>query len=224
MYSGVCAHNGVKSGMESDSVEDRLWLMTQVLSRTGAVEWVSQEWTTLKELVLGKEFKVTPRTKATHMDYDMKRKPDRSSFSTQYPVIEGVKYEIANFSTVPFESIEEYRYYRRKKKDVDVLRTEKDWEKFFVKIDTGNCGAKVRDLAWAILNSCIMGHRSNRWCIPMLEKLTGQERNDWINSHNTSRKVFTGNDWKNAGKRERQTHILDRELLVEKLDELMSDV
>lgn len=38
VYAGVCAHNSAKSPFDSDTYEDRLWLMTQVLGRTGPVK------------------------------------------------------------------------------------------------------------------------------------------------------------------------------------------
>ena len=52
-YDGVCAHNSTKSGFESDSYDDRKWLMTKVLSRTGTVDYIEDDWTSFKEIVKG---------------------------------------------------------------------------------------------------------------------------------------------------------------------------
>ena len=85
-YEGVCAHNSTKSGFISDCYDDRLWLMKQVLSRTGTVDWVNQKWTPTKDLVHGKTFIVTDTTVHTRMDYDLKRKPDRK-YSAPFPSV-----------------------------------------------------------------------------------------------------------------------------------------
>lgn len=222
-YEGVCAHNSSKSGYDPDSYEDRLWLMTQILSRISAVDYTDNRWTKFKDLVQGKEFEVTTIITHVSMDFDMKRKPDKSSFHTEYVTIDNTTYEIANFTTVPFEDVAEFRKYRAKKKLCTVLRTMDDWKLFWDKVDLDAGGYRVRDKEWAILNSCIMGHRCHRWTIPKLDELTGQARCDWINTHNTSSKQFTPNDWKNAGRPSRQVNMLPDMLLKEKLEELMAD-
>ena len=221
-YEGVCAHNSTKSGYPSDSYEDRLWLMTQVLKRTGTVDYQNSEWTTFKELVQGKEFVVKETTKHIRMDFDMKRKPDRDSFYTSTIMIEGETYEIANFTTVPFRTIAEFKEYRQRKTTVSCLRTMDDWNIFWFKTDAKSTNIKVRDMDWAILNSCIMGHRAGFWNITMLNELQGNERDEWINSHNTSTKKWKANDWKNAGRNSRQANMLPREMLEDKLQELMN--
>lgn len=222
-YEGVCAHNSTKSGYPSDSYEDRLWLMTQVLKRTGTVDYKNSEWTTFKELVQGKDFVVKETTKHIRMDFDMKRKPDKGSFHTSTVIIEGEAYEIANFTTVPFRNVAEFKEYRQRKATVSCLRTMDDWNMFWFKTDAKSTNVKVRDIDWAILNSCIMGHRAGFWNIPKLDELQGADRDAWINTHNTSTKVWKPNDWKNAGRNSRQANMLPREMLEEKLQELIND-
>ena len=221
-YDGVCAHNSTKSGFESDSYEDRLWLMTQVLGRTGTVDYTDEEWTSFKDLVQGKPFVVKPETRHIRMDFDMKRKPIRGSFTTDRVIVEGQEYEIAHFDTEPFRNIEEFRLYRNKKKLTDVLRTESDWEIFWLKLDFNATGAQPRNMEWAILNSCIMGYRSGRWDIPGLNDKTVEEKCEWINAHNTSDRTFKPSDWKNARRPERQVNMLPREMIESKLEELIN--
>lgn len=222
-YEGVCAHNSTKSGHPSGSYEDRYWLMTQVLTRTGTVDYKSSEWTTFKELVQGQEFSVKNTIKHIRMDFDMKRKPDRKSFFTQSVTIGKESYEIVNFTTVPFQSIAEFREYRQRKATVSCLRTMEDWNIYWFKTDAKSCSIKVRDMDWSILNSCIMGHRAGFWNIPKLDILRGADRDAWINLHNSSRKIWKANDWKNAGRNSRQANMLPREMLTEKLTELIND-
>lgn len=83
-YPGVCAHNSTKSGYESDSYEDRLWLMTQVLKRTGTVDYTANEWSSFKSVVKGEQFRTAPVTRHIRMDFDMKRKPIRDSIFTMW--------------------------------------------------------------------------------------------------------------------------------------------
>ncbi|RHV36754.1 hypothetical protein DXB59_07650 [Ruminococcus sp. OM05-10BH] len=221
-YDGVCAHNSSKSGFASDSYEDRLWLMTQVLGRTGTVDYTDDEWTSFKDLVQGKPFVVKTETRHIRMDFDMKRKPIRSSFTTDRVVIEGTEYEIAHFDTDPFRNIEEFRLYRNKKNLTDVLRTESDWDLFWLKLDLNATGAQPRNMEWAILNSCIMGYRAGRWDIPGLNDKTVVEKCEWINAHNTSGHKFKPSDWKNARRPERQANMLPLEMIKTTLDELIN--
>ena len=156
------------------------------------------------------------------MDFDMKRKPIRGSFTTDRVIVEGQEYEIAHFDTEPFRNIEEFRLYRNKKKLTDVLRTESDWEIFWLKLDLNATGAQPRNMEWAILNSCIMGYRSGRWDIPGLNDKTVEEKCEWINAHNSSDRKFKPSDWKNARRPERQANMLPREMIESKLEELMN--
>ena len=216
-YDGVCAHNSTKSGFDSDSYDDRFWLMKSVLTRTGTVDYSAPEWTSFKDIVKGKPFEVNQVVRHIRMDYDMKRKPDRSSFEPKYVTLDGQTYEIANFTTFPFEYVKEFREYRQRKSSVSCLRTIADWDLFWFKTEARSTNNKVRNVDWSILNSCIMGHRAGFWTIPKLDELTGQARCDWINTHNHSGKPFTPTDWKNAGRNSRQANMLPRELLVEQL-------
>ena len=223
LKNGVCAHNSTKSGYEPDSYEDRCWLMTQVLSRTGPVEYTAKEWTQFKQLVQGKDFAVKSVSRRVHMDFDMKRKPLKDSFTQKFVPLNGVEYEVANFTTMPYESVTEFKMYRELKKGMTCLRTMPDWDIFWSKAEVKGAGLKVRDMDWAILNTCIMGHRAGFWRIPKLTELSGQARSEWINSHNTSKKRWKDADWKNAGRNSRQANMLPRELIQDKLEELMGD-
>lgn len=223
---GVCAHNGLKSWCTPDSYGDRLWLTIHVLKRTKKVKFLYKEFVNLQDMMnKGFDFAVRRVYRNISCDFDLKRKPDRNTFSTDHPfIIEGETYEIAHFSTVPYENIDEFLLYRRKKSAVDAqnkcLRTEADWERFFLKIDTDDCGAKVRDLDWSILYSCIMGYRAGMWDIPALNDLSLKDKLIWINDHNNSGKEFKESDWKNARKPERQAKMLPKDIVEDKLTEL----
>lgn len=74
---------------------------------------------------------------------------------------------------------------------------------------------------WDVLYDCVIGHRAGLWTIPKLDELHGAERNEWISKY--SRRPFTTDDWKNAGRPARQKNLLPKELLCEKLIELQAD-
>lgn len=221
--NGVCAHNGVKSGYEPDSYADRLWLAKSALKRTGPVIYPERIWTTFKEVVRGKEFKVVEKSGNKRMDFDMKRKPVESSVLTMYPEVVGVKYEIANISSEPYKTVEEFRKYRRIKENMNVIRTADDWEEFFRKVNYAEYGVRPRDMEWAKLNSCIMGHRAGLWTIPALSKGTVAEKCKWLNTHNKSKHTVTESDWKHARESKRQANMLPRHFYEDLLDELIND-
>ena len=142
---GVCAHCSARSDYPKDSVEDRTWLMTQVLSRTGKILSITPVWVTFKDFLKEKhkDFDVFKMDRHLSMDFDMKRKPVRDSFHTVKPVINDTEYEIANFTTIPYKDVEEFWLYRTlkdkiveetKKKPSFALRTKYDWEVLFWQI------------------------------------------------------------------------------------------
>lgn len=219
---GVCAHNSFKTGETEDSYADRLILMQHVLSRTNTVPCIYDVWPNLKDLVHGKSFVIKEDKKGIRMDFDMKRKPIQDSFKTDKVVVEDAEYEIAHFDTTPFDTVEEYRIYRAKKELCKVLRTESDWDTFWLKIRLKDTKAQPRDLEWSILNSCIMGHRCELWNIPGLNDKSVDEKCAWLNTHNTSSKKFKPTDWKNARRPERQVNMLSMEMIEAKLAELMN--
>ena len=226
-YAGVCAHNGAKSGYDSDSAEDRMWLMIGVLGRTGRVSCRENVQTKFKDLCHGLPYAETIAERHISMDFDMKRKPVEESAVTVFPIIDGKKYEIMNFDTVPFDTVEEFSYYRTRKELCTCLRTAADWKRFRDGLNSPIAGTHTGKPAdeWTILFSCIMGYRAGRWVIPALEdkKRSVQQRCDWINTHNNSKHVFKISDWKNARNPDRIKTMLPREDLEKKLMELISD-
>lgn len=221
---GVCAHNGTKSGYRSDSYEDRLWLTTQSLGRTGPVEFSDTEWTSFKKLVAGEPFRVKSIRKRVRMDFDMKRRPVQSSIVTVYPVINGQQYEVANFTTEPFENPAEFQTYRAVKEKVSCLRTAEEWEVFFKKLSYHGTSAKPRDFEFSKLMSVIMGYRNKMISIPYLDNpgLTVEEKCAWINRFNSSEKAFTASDWKNARRPDRVSSMLPQELLGSLIEKMQA--
>ena len=150
---GVMARNGAISGFrkkDKGSYQERLWLMDKVLARTAKIQYQTTDWVKFKDIVLGRkpDFDVVDSPMHRSMDYDIKRKPVRNSFTTVKPVINGTEYEIANFTTVPYLDVGEYKEYRsleewivtdRKRSPSKALRTLYDWtELFFHRLEQKN--------------------------------------------------------------------------------------
>ena len=221
---GVNAHNGLKSPYESDTYEDRDWMMKQTLSRTGAIHCVVIQHTSLIEMKKkGKKYCEYKAGKDISMAFDLKRKPVRSSFKTVHPIIDGTEYEVANFDTVPYTDVNEYRLYRNRKSASNALRTEADWHKYFLKVDGNMTAKREKDKDWIILKDCVMLCRMNIISIPNLDDespLSVDEKCTWIMSHNTSNNVFNKNTWKDVNKKDRQKNFLPYEQLEDKIAEL----
>ena len=213
---GVCAHNGTKSGFLPDSYADRLWLFTECLTRTGPVAYNCEEWTPFRKLVEGTPFRVENNPKSVRMDYDLKRKPAQESIVTVHPQVAGMTYEIANFTTVPFETIAEFLKYRNVTKNVSCLRTKSDWDIFFGKLSYHGSGARPRDTELSKIKSVIIAHRHKLISIPFLDSpaLSVKEKCAWINKLNPTSKKYTADDWKNARRSERFATMIPLEELT----------
>ena len=223
---GVCAHNGYISGFVKDSYEDRKDLMQKVLSRNGKVLSISESKTSFKEIIL-KEKKLECRKRHTNlsMDFDMKRKPVYSSIKTIYPIIEHETFEIANFNTKPFDTIDEYILYLKIKKGKKVLRTQEHWALFFSSVGIRSLGIKKRcqDFEWLKLKTCVMGHRLKKWNIPYLDsKVKLDDKIAWINQFNKSNRMFNKENWKNAGRKKRENEMIDDIYVQELLTEMIN--
>ena len=234
-YDGVIARNGAKSPYERMTLQDRKWIMTAVLGRTGKVYCEETSWIPFRDLAGGKDFIVFQLSRELSMDFDMKRLPIRDSFYTERPAVDGSEYEVACFDTRAFADMDDFAAYRAKAKNCKCLRTIDDWKRFWIKIDGMNSDTKtvrtqtglprIRDLDWSILNSVIRGYRAGLWDIPYLNdpNLTVADKCAWIQSFNhCESKIFTINDWKHAGEKKRQQTILPMETIEPLLKEMQA--
>ncbi len=224
---GVCAHSGYVTGFVKDSYDDRVQLMTRVLSREGKLKSVTKTFTTFRRLANIKnpvDFCVEERSSDLSMDFDMKRKPIRDSFYTANTVIDDTTYEIANFNTEPYENVDEFILYKNTAKGCKVLRTSSDWKLFFAKISGKHSGnrRRIKDLNWSVLFTCVMGHRLGVWVIPFLDDpdMSLNDKLKCINYFNRSEKSFEVSDWKNAGRQNRASQMLERTVVEDLLMEM----
>lgn len=217
----VCAHNSLKTPYPSKSYEDRLWMIDKCLTREGSVEYVQKVFVGFKELALGAPFRVFDSKRAVHQDFDFKRKPIKESFRTIKPLIEGGVYECENFDTEPFKTIAEFRLFKEKSELCPALRTKDHWKKFWLKVEHPTKKlSSDKDLSWAKLLSCVMGHRKGLWTIPALDdpELTVAEKCEWLNDLNLTEKKFKKSDWKNSRRPERTASMLGKDDIMDFLE------
>lgn len=165
------------------------------------------------------------------MDYDLKRKPDYTTLKPDKVHFDCEYFEIAHFDTCPFENIEEFRVYRRKKQSAVVLRTVDEWMIFKAKIVSDESNSKIKDLDWSKLTSCIRYYRAGIIDIPTLslhvidEEWTVKKICEWIQSHNHSKtKVFKELNWKDCRKPDRLASALPISEIQDLLEELQNDI
>ena len=229
-FSGVCAHAGLRSAFTNDSCKDRQWLFEQVISRTGKVKFCTNDWTTFKEIMFGKEFSTNEQERCISMNYDLKRKPVESTLKEVSITNEGLTYTIATFTTVPYDTVEEFLRYREIAKNSKCLRTVEQMKAFFFKIQRKQTGKKnkrivTQDMDWVILMACIRGYRQKLWDIPYLtnNKLTVQQKCDWINQFNNSTKYkFTRSSWDNCAKKDRTVDDSYYDLIKDLLEKMQN--
>ena len=180
------------------------------------------------------DFFVVDQQRALSMDFDLKRKPIRSSLYSANPTINKKVYEIGCFDTEPYDTIAEYEHYKAVGRNMKVLRTFKNWVMFFDKIEAKQDGTRriVRDLEWSMVFSCVMAFRlkvpmsfngDQPVNIPFLSsnEHSVEEKCDWINQFNHSQKVFGLNDWKNSRKQIRISQMLPEEMFSDLLQSMM---
>ena len=233
---GVCAHNSYCTDFEKDSAEDRKSLITTVLSRTERCAYTKESAPQFKAILNHHIVPIfTEETKHISMDFDMKRKPVRESMHNVTCQVDDETYEICNFTTKPFETVEEFRMYRKNAEACRAngcLRTMEHWDVFYARLISDSSenhvqrhfkrSAKTSDIPWKILTSVIMGYRLGLWSIPYLdtEELSLEEKLAWINSFNETGKEFTINHWKNCRRKDRESQMLHQEMLNELLQKM----
>lgn len=229
-----------KIPVEKGSSIDRYLTMAAVALRNEPVHSKETHFTGFKELsyhsscaMKRKDFTSTERERLLRMDFDMKRKPLEPSFKQVFFTIRGVTGEIiisgkpenitlpdiplcewVNFSSVPYESVEEYQIFRKVYNGSKCLRTKAEWDKFWLKIHSLysriNTRLHIRNNEWAILISVIRGYRLGIWDIPALsdKNKSVKDKINWINNFNKTDKPFSEADWKNCARKDRAKQML----------------
>ena len=231
---GVCAHNSFVTPYESDSLADRHYFKYESFMRTDRLHTTGIRFESFKnesKRINRRDFNVKELERWISMDYDLKRKPLASTMRDvyEYFVEEEEVGWIANFDTTPYESPDEYLFYKTIGRSCKVLATCDDWRLFFDKVTAKKDGIRrnIKDLKWSIIFSCIMSYRLGipltflhglKADIPCLDESSPwsvEEKCEWINQFNGSKKKFTINAWKNCRKSDRISQIVSEDLFMD---------
>ena len=242
--NGVLAHNSYVTEYDKDSMEDRLTFFQRAYTRVGALETHGVRFENFKNLSSRskrKDFSSSDLDRFIKMDFDMKRKPVQSSFTSAFKEFitdfETVNvYDIACFDTVPYDDIDEFVHYKSVANSCTVLATEDDWAVFFNKINAvkNGSGRAVTDMDWSMIVSCVMAVRlgipldclgGSVADVPYLSSTTVSvaDKIDWINKFNSSKRKFTLNTWKDCRKSSRQNQMLPSSEFHDLLLDMMYD-
>ena len=248
---GVLAHNSYVTGYDKDSRADRDAMLLRSFLRRSALLTQGTRFEKFKYLSARRDrrdFAAYDQIRYIRMDFDFKRCPMRCSFcpvnkdffltvqEQEYMGIDEslVTGEIANFDTEPYDTVAEFRRYKAVAKTCPVLATMADWDKYFAKLNQSCCNTcvQIKDLEWARLMSCIRAYRMSVPLsalgdqpvqLPVLDTYTREEKFDWINKHNRSKKEFGLNNWKDCGRQSRLTQILPESEFIDLLNEMIAD-
>ena len=236
---GVMAHNSYVTGYKPDSYEDRAHFMFESMTRLDRLKTTGMTFEMFKNLakkVDRTDFSVRQLDRYLSMDFDLKRKPLANTLYEAHKYFDyfGDTGSVACFDTEAYETPEEFIFYKQVGRSCTVLRTVDDWKLFFDKIAVKQLskGQHIKDLEWSKLVSCIMVYRlgipigiygNNPVDIPYLSDPdhTVQQKVDWINSFNRSKKKFTVNAWKDCRKQTRASQILPESVYIDLLKEMM---
>ena len=213
-----------------DSPEDKHRMAELILKRVHRVLYVSREFPNIKDLSPGgrfKDFNTFLKSHQVRLDFDLKRKPIRDSMHDVTGEIDGIPFTHVVFDTEPFETIDEYRLYRRVNETFTCLRTKTDWDLFFLKLNDRKYGYKRQTPdEWTKLMSVMQGYNAKLWSLPEVDackndngKYDVKKVLEVVNSHNHSSRNFTESSYKNSRKPERASQMLPEEMIKDLLEE-----
>ena len=218
---GVCAHNGIKrpAGIEEDSYEDRLHLLTLVVTRDGRVPNEYLRFPSFSELSRKedrKEFLPSHVSAPRSMDFDLKRRPEMTSMrAARVPLPDGTCHEMATFTTLPWDTVEECLRARELGREIaknGCLRTVDQWQAWHLKFAHGK-GRRIVTPHRTLLMSIVIAHRQRVVTIPTLASadLTVAQKLDWLGKWGLG--TVSAGDWKNARRPERASQALPLDAL-----------
>lgn len=222
---GVLAHGGIKTEFEKDSQEDRDEMIRAFLECSyQGYDYVDSDSVSFRDIVMkDKKFYKKDKIKTHSMKYDFKRKPIEIVDKTI--TFKDKKYIVADFDTVAYKDIEEFKKYRDASKNVKLIRTKADFDRLFLKSNNKRIENKVyvkQDLKSTKVVSLLRAYFQDMIDIECFRAKKQREIAQILNNLNYSEREITVNDIKNA-KRKSRTAVLNLEDLKD-LIEILKNV
>lgn len=223
--AGVLAHGGIKTQFEKDSQEDREEMIQAFLECSyQGYDYVDSDSVSFRDIVMkDKKFYKKDKIKTHSMKYDFKRKPVKITDKTIS--FKDKQYVVADFDTVAYKDLEEFKKYRDASKNAKLIRTKQDFDRLFLKSNNKRIENKVyvkQDLKSSKVVSLLRAYFQNMIDIECFENKKQREIAEILNSLNYSEREITVNDIKNA-KRKSRTAVLNLEDLKD-LIEILKNV
>lgn len=222
---GVLAHGGIKTQFEKDSQEDRDEMIRAFLECSyQGYDYVDSDSVSFRDIVMkDKKFYKKDKIKTHSMKYDFKRKP--IAIVDKTITFKDKQYLVADFDTVAYKDLEEFKKYRDASKNAKLIRTKQDFDRLFLKSNNKRIENKVyvkQDLKSTKVVSLLRAYFQNLINIECFENKKQREIAEILNSLNYSEREITVNDIKNA-KRKSRTAVLNLEDLKD-LIEILKNV
>ena len=222
---GVLAHGGLKTQFIKDSQEDRDEMIRAFLECSyQGYDYVDSDSVSFRDIVMkDKKFYKKDKIKTHSMKYDFKRKP--IAIVDKTITFKDKQYLAADFDTVAYKDLEEFKKYRDASKNAKLIRTKQDFDRLFLKSNNKRIENKVyvkQDLKSTKVVSLLRAYFQNLIDIECFENKKQREIAEILNSLNYSEREITVNDIKN-GKRKSRTAVLNLEDLKD-LIEILKNV
>jgi hypothetical protein len=222
---GVLAHGGIKTQFEKDSQQDRDEMIRAFLEcSTKGYDYVDSDSVSFRDIVMkDKKFYKKDKIKTHSMKYDFKRKPVMITDKTIN--FKDKQHIVADFDTVAYKDLEEFKKYRDASKNAKLIRTKQDFDRLFLKSNNKRIENKVyvkQDLKSTKVVSLLRAYFQNLINIECFENKKQREIAEMLNKINYSEREITVNDIKNA-KRKSRTAVLNLEDLQD-LIEILKNV
>lgn len=218
---GVLAKAGMKTpgGIERGSVEEREWFWNLVISRTGKVSNPYRRLTSFRESSRTEnrlDFAQLDVCPEVSLDYDFKRKPVWDTLRCD--IING--HEVANFSTVPWDSVDEYVSAKEKARHIakfrpgttgdnrptGCLRTVEQLLTLKKRIETSK-NRRIYTGKGSVLTDLVAAHREGIIDVPMLSSSASvSQKLDWLSSLGYG--GFTRAQWDHLCKKDRRARVI----------------
>lgn len=224
-HGGVLAHGGIKTQFIKDSEEDRDEMIRAFLECSyQGYDYVDSDSVSFRDIVMkDKKFYKKDKIKTHSMKYDFKRKPCEITDKTI--TFKDKQYIVADFDTVAYKNIEEFKKYRDASKNAKLIRTKADFDRLFLKSNNKRIENKVyvkQDSKSSKVVSLLRYYFQDMIDIECFRDKKQREIANILNKINYSEREITVNDIKNA-KRKSRTSVLRIEDLQD-LIEILKNV
>lgn len=222
---GVLAHGGIKTEFIKDSQEDRDEMIRAFLECSyQGYDYVDSDSVSFRDIVMkDKKFYKKDKIKTHSMKYDFKRKP--AMITDKTIKFKDKQYVVADFDTVAYKDLNEFKKYRDASKNAKLIRTKADFDRLFLKSNNKRIENKVyikQDSNSSKVVSLLRAYFQDMIDIECFKDKKQREIAEILNKINYSEREITVNDIKNA-KRKSRTAVLNLEDLKD-LIEILKNV